>query len=136
MQPFNTNLRVLRLFGEKSAGKPMSITMSRKTLNQKRTVHLLFAILVCYSGLLSAEPVRSHRTIVSEKTAFIVSGILRSGTDGIVLKLVHSHVAANSAEEALGSFTRNVLAKYPGYSLMDTLVTPVPASTTPCALSI
>lgn len=59
-------------------------------------------------------------------TMYTVSGILRSAADGNVIKLVQGIHLARSSDEAVGAFSREVLARYPGYSLMDTVATALP----------
>ena len=56
---------------------------------------------------------------------YMVSGVLRKNSDGMVIKLVHAMRPASSANEAVGSFTRDVLSQYPGYSLVDAIASPV-----------
>ena len=65
----------------------------------------------------------------SQISRYIVSGTLRkSEGSNTTVKLVHSIVAARTPEEALGYFTRSALESHPDFSLMDTLVTLIPAN--------
>ncbi|WP_404995431.1 hypothetical protein [Cupriavidus pauculus] len=62
---------------------------------------------------------------------FLVSVTLRKDVTGkpekiTQVKLVHAVVQAASADAAIGLFTRQALAQYPDYALMDTIVTAVP----------
>ena len=57
---------------------------------------------------------------------YMVSGVLRVGTEGVTIKLVQSVEVAHSENEAVGAFTQKALAQYPGYSVFTTLVTPIP----------
>lgn len=62
---------------------------------------------------------------------FLVSVTLRKDVSGkpekiTQVKLVHAVVQAASADAAVGLFTRQALAQYPDYALMDTIVTAVP----------
>lgn len=63
---------------------------------------------------------------------FIVSGLLRSNGDGVVIKLVQGMKPASSANEAVGAFTREALAQYPGYSLVDAIASPLVKKVQPC----
>ena len=69
-------------------------------------------------------------------TVYGVSGILRSTADGNVIKLLQGVHLATSPDEAVGAFAREVSAQYPGYSLMDTVVTPVPVAKPACGRSV
>ncbi|MGT2457803.1 hypothetical protein ACU4GI_33415 [Cupriavidus basilensis] len=75
---------------------------------------------------LDAQP--ATRWMAKEGSRFLVSAVLRKDSQDVSIKLVHSIETAGTADSALGAFTRKVLAQYPGYSLLDTLVSPVPAA--------
>lgn len=63
---------------------------------------------------------------------FMDSGILRSNENGTLIKLVQGLKIANSTDEAIGAFTRDALNSYPGYSLIDTIATPIPKRKDQC----
>lgn len=89
--------------------------------------------------MMQAIPSAAEQTtfaIEAKVTQFIVSGVLRSNADGMVIKLVQGLKKSGSADEAIGAFTRDVLAQYPGYSIIDTLASPIPLRTARCGQSI
>lgn len=61
----------------------------------------------------------------SAQRTFVVSAVLRKGTEGFDIKLVHMVQPAATEDAALGAFTRAVQEQYPGYSLVSTLVSSV-----------
>ncbi len=94
---------------------------------------VVIAILVASAQCAHAtdatiQPVaRELRT--AQNSRYMVSGTLRkSEGSNTTVKLVHSIVAARTPEEALGYFTRSALESYSDFSLMDTLVTLIPAN--------
>lgn len=86
---------------------------------------LLVAALLCPAFSAFAQPGNSNETIQRQPTEYVVSGILRSGDEGVVIKLVQGVQFALSRDEAADAFTQEVLSAYPGYTLIDTLVTPL-----------
>ena len=85
---------------------------------------MLFGATVSYAGGAKTYPAVLSNT--AEYQLFVVSGVLRRSTNDVVIKLVQSIERARSSEEAIGQFTRKITHEYGGYSLWDTLVTPVP----------
>lgn len=87
------------------------------------------AVFIILSGTSVSGLTQSllQKTIVITPKEFFVSGVMRSKSDGDVIKLVHSTKIAASTDEAVGAFTRDVLDAYPGYSLFDALATPMPS---------
>ena len=97
----------------------------------------LFLVLLSIQSFaaLAAPPVPAmfaSRT----STMYAVSGIIRSNADGNVIKVVQGIHLAISSDEAVGSFSREVLARYPGYSLMDKVAIALPAKKSLCGQSI
>lgn len=88
----------------------------------KRIWQLLAIVIACQGSVAFAE----------ENAAFMISGMLRKGTDGVVIKLVQGVEPAGSSNEAVGAFTRKVLAQYPGYSLVDAIAMPIENLVRPC----
>ena len=83
------------------------------------TVAMLFAIC----NVHAESPAFAFR--VQDSQEFAVAGVLRKSTEAVVIKLVQSVETARSAEEAIGQFTRKVQRDYAGYSVWDTVVTPL-----------
>ena len=97
---------------------------------------VLAAILSTHSlAAVAASPMQAMLTSRTS-TMYAVSGIVRSNADGNVIKLVQGIHLAISSDEAVGSFSREVLARYPGYSLMDTVATALPPTKSLCGQSI
>ena len=88
-----------------------------------KIISQLVAIVIACQGSIS---------FAEDSSAFMISGMLRKGTDGVVIKLVQGVEPARSSNEAVGAFTRKVLAQYPGYSLVDAIAMPVPSREQPC----
>lgn len=59
---------------------------------------------------------------------FLVSAVLRKESESGVIKLVQSFVLAATSDAALAVFTRQAGKAYPGYSVIDTIITALPAS--------
>lgn len=55
----------------------------------------------------------------------MISAVLRLHSDGMTIKLLHTFRTAQSSDEALGKFTRDVLDEYPGYGILSTLISEV-----------
>lgn len=85
---------------------------------------VLLAMLWVIDGAQAAElpPTLCHGAPSPQAPRFIVSAILRKDSQDISIKLVHAVETATNADAALGIFTRRVLDDYPGYSLLNTLV--------------
>lgn len=86
------------------------------------------ALTLCASA--TASPVERGAHIgwrVHQPTRFMVSGILRQ--DGATdEQLYHVIVDAPTEQVALETYVRSALATHPGYRLVGTLATPVPAA--------
>ena len=52
---------------------------------------------------------------------YLVSAMLRKGTQDFAIMLAHGRQPAVSKDEAVGLFVRVAIAQYPGYSVMDTI---------------
>lgn len=115
----------LRLFNEVESNHMMNLIRA-----------VFFASMVAQSGIAAGEPMTIPAQLSKAPGSFAIAGILRSNADGVVIKLVQGVHRAGSRDEAVGSFTREVLARYPGYSLVDTLVTSLPAQKASCGISI
>lgn len=87
------------------------------------------------SALVVALLLQASAAQAAASEDFMVSGVLRKGTDGVVIKLVHGVESAMSANEAVGTFTRKALGQYPGYSLVDAIASPLKKTAQPCTMS-
>jgi hypothetical protein len=97
---------------------------------------VLLAFLFSQSAMVASEPVHMQAAVLKAPGSFAVSGILRSNGAGVVIKLVQGVHRAGSRDEAVGAFTQEVLNRYPGYSLVDTVVTSLPSQKATCEASI
>lgn len=100
----------------------------RRCLAKLGMEHLfLCAFSLCICSLsVAAELHRSTAALVGNVQSFAVSGILRKPTEDVVIKLMQSVETARSEEEAIGQFARKAQAAFPGYAVMDTIVTTLP----------
>ena len=92
---------------------------------------VLLTALVCSRGAMAVAvvpPIACHALGYRNLPQFVVSAVLSKDSQDISIKLVHTVETTANEDTALGSFTRKVLAQYPGYSLLETLVSRVPAS--------
>lgn len=88
--------------------------------------------LAIQCGAPQAAPVAFARV----STMYAVSGILRSKSDGSVIKLVHSLAYGATREDAVDAFATDVLAKYPAYTLIDTVASSLTVPNPGCGKSI
>lgn len=97
----------------------------------------VLAVLLSTQSVVAVAASPVHAMLASRiSTMYAVSGILRSNADGNVIKLVQGIHLASSSDEAVGSFSGEVLARYPGYSLMDAVATALPSTKSLCGQSI
>ena len=89
------------------------------------TIALTFS-LCAWSG---EHTVAAQDWRVRQAPRYFVSGVLfqARGADKSGIQLLQSIESAPNADAALGAFTRKALSQYPGYSLLDTVVTEVPS---------
>lgn len=74
----------------------------------------------------AGEPSRKKpATRAATKTHYLVSAVLREGVKDFTFRLVHSAQPAGSVDEAIGTFTRLVMEKYPGYAIAQTTATDI-----------
>lgn len=64
---------------------------------------------------------------VHQPPRFIVSGVLKQNGTQDVIKLIHQIATANDGQQAVTTFANEAKQKYPGYTLISVLATPVPA---------
>lgn len=89
---------------------------------------LLCGLSLCMCSLgVAADLRRSTAVFVGSVQSFAVSGILRKPTEDVVIKLMQSVETARSEEEAIGQFARKAQTAFPGYAVMDTIVTTLPS---------
>lgn len=67
---------------------------------------------------------------------YAVSGLLRNKSDGSIVKLVQGLAYGPTRQDAVAAFTSDVLAKYPEYSLMDTVASSLTVPNLGCGLTI
>lgn len=63
---------------------------------------------------------------------FLISAVLRKGSQAMEIKLVHSRQSASNAHEATGIFLRRVLQKYVGYSVLSKLTSEIEEAPPAC----
>lgn len=64
---------------------------------------------------------------VREPTRFLVSGVLQREGSSDVIKPIHSIITAEDSQAAISFLARTAKQQYPGYRLLATLASPVPA---------
>ncbi|SDR62964.1 hypothetical protein [Paraburkholderia tuberum] len=117
---------------------PLSATLRGKVAALKA---LMPALAIAVTGLAASAPgVATERGAhigwtVHQPTRFIVSGVLRQDGTSDVIKPVHGIVTADDSEAAVSAFSQTTRRQYPGYTLIATLASPVPAAGT-CENSI
>jgi hypothetical protein len=67
---------------------------------------------------------------VRQPARFIVSGVLRKDGTTDVIKPIHAILVADDTETAVRKFKSTATGSYPGYTLIATLASPVPAAGT------
>lgn len=101
-----------------------------------KPISSIFVAIFFIMQALPPAAAQSTFAIEARLTEFIVSGVLRSNADGMVIKLVQGVKRSASSDEAVGAFSRDVLARYPGYSIIDALASPIPLQKPRCGQSI
>ena len=69
------------------------------------------------------------------KTQYLVSAILRKGTQDYTIMLTHGRQPAVSKDEAIGLFVRLATVQFPGYSVMETLASEFDVALPSCSKS-
>nr|WP_280971459.1 hypothetical protein [Cupriavidus gilardii] len=92
------------------------------------TIAALIVALVALANPATTSAASPPRWEVQPAPRFLVSAVLRKDVNGVAVKLVHGVMPASTADAAVGAFTRRVMREYPEYSLMDTIVTPLPSN--------
>ncbi|WP_342051334.1 MULTISPECIES: hypothetical protein [unclassified Cupriavidus] len=72
---------------------------------------------------------------VTQPARFMVTGVLRLDGTNDTIKPIHAIIAAASEAEALSKLIASAKRQYPGYTLISTLASPVPAAGK-CEISI
>lgn len=65
---------------------------------------------------------------VHQPTRFMVTGVLRQDGSSNVIKPIHGIVTAGTSDAAVSAFSTTARQQYPGYTLIATLASPVPAA--------
>lgn len=65
---------------------------------------------------------------VQQPTRFMVSGVLKKSGTTDTIKPIHAVIVADTDAAALQQFSKTAQHDYPGYSLIATLASPVPAT--------
>lgn len=98
-----------------------------------RTVVLGWVLAALLAGLQPAIAGPQYG-VERARHAYLVTLLLRAPGAGVTVKLVHAVRAASGPDEALGAVSASALLEYPGYSVLDSLVSPAPAGD--CGVSI
>jgi hypothetical protein len=88
--------------------------------------------LAIQCGAPQAAPVAFAVREARVSTMYAVSGILRSKSDGSVIKLVQGLAYGATREDAVDAFATDVLVKYPAYALIDTVASSLTVSHPGC----
>lgn len=92
--------------------------------------------LAIQCGAPQATPVAFAARDARVSTMYAVSGILRSKSDGSVIKLVQGLAYGSTREDAVEAFSNNVFARYPAYTLIDTVASSLTVPKPMCGKSI
>ncbi|WP_236597771.1 hypothetical protein [Paraburkholderia kirstenboschensis] len=102
---------------------------------------LIVGSFIAVIGLQGAAPASSKERgarigwHVRQPARFIVSGVLRQDGAKDVIKPIHAIVTADDENADIAMFSGTARKQYPGYTLIATLASPVPAAGT-CENSI
>lgn len=102
-----------------------------------RKILITLAAFVAYAQALPAladSPI--YNSVAAQQNTYMVSVVLRSSANGIVINLAHGFNVAASKDEAIGAFIRKTLTQFPGYSVIDSIASPVPQIGEKCGTSI
>lgn len=88
-----------------------------------------FATVILFSSGSAVAGSRGERIgwQVHQPPRFIVSGVLRQDGTQDTIKLIHEVATATDDRQAVTTFANEAKQKYPGYTLISVLATPVPA---------
>jgi len=99
----------------------------------KTVAALALAISCAYP---QAAPLVLAAQAARPNTMYAVSGILRSKADSMVIKLVQGLAYGATREDAVEAFSRDVHAKYPTHTLIDTVATSLTVAKPACGQRI
>lgn len=102
-------------------------------LIHKAALALTLAVLSPVAPAVQTVPAMQ---LESRLTMYTASGILRSQADPAVIKLVQGLAYGATLADAIRAFSQDVHAKYPGYSLIDTVATSLPMPKPACGQTI
>ncbi|HDR9474411.1 hypothetical protein [Burkholderia multivorans] len=92
---------------------------------------IITALLVAASSAALAGGFDSRATRIGwhvrQPVRFMVSGVLRKNGTQDTIKPIHAIVEASDSDSAVREFVRSAQKQYPGYSLIATLASRVPA---------
>lgn len=83
-----------------------------------------------------AAPVVLEPQVARTSALYTVSGILQSKTNGATIRLIQALAYGVTREDALAEFSRDVFAKYPTYTLIETVASPLVLPKPACDQSI
>ncbi len=106
----------------------MKTWINRLTGRCPATWMRLIAVLVTVFALKGAPAAPAD----PERRDYMVSAVLRRGSDGITVRLIHSVMKGSSPEEAKGLLLNKVRVEYEGYSVIDVLASPLKTSEPQC----
>jgi hypothetical protein len=96
-------------------------------------VMLALAMPCCGS---QAAPVALAPQVARTSALYTVSGILQSKANGATIRLIQALAYGPTREDALAECSRDVIAKYPTYTLIDTVAIPLVLPKPACGQSI
>lgn len=113
----------------------VSIVSPLVAIRTRGTVLAAALLASALIGTIGEVAAQSYAVQTLQRTPqFVVTLLLRAPGSGLTVKLVHAVEMALVPEEALGTVTRRALEEFPGYSVLDSLVSPAPKCD--CCVSI
>lgn len=93
---------------------------------------LLAALLIITANVSMAEGMDNAILRVDTSNQYMVSAVLRKNDGDATIRLIQTLEKANSKDEAIGILVSQIRKEFPDYSILDSLVTPVPAAKSSC----
>lgn len=84
---------------------------------------------------LNADTLVAQAAPAARLKQYLVSAMLRKGTQDYAIMLTHGRQLGVSKDEAVGLFVRLAIAQYPGYSVMDTIASEFDLALPSCSKS-
>lgn len=93
---------------------------------------LLALLLLITSHVSMADGVGNAILRVDATNQYMVSAVLRKNDGDTIVRLIQTLEKANNEDEAIGILFSRIKREFPGYSVLDSLVAPVPVVKNSC----